>query len=65
MTTQDRETRIVYTNGGAGWLIAALLLVVIGMGGFYLYQSGALTGSNDVSVTIDVPEEVVPAPPAE
>jgi len=67
MTTQDRETKVVYTHssGGAGWFIAILLLIVLGVGGLYLYNSGALTGSNDVNVSIDVPDEVVPAAPAE
>jgi len=67
MTTQDRETKVVYSysSGGAGWFIAILLLIVLGVGGLYLYNSGALTDSNDVNVTIDVPDEVVPAAPAE
>lgn len=67
MTTQDRETKVVYSysSGGAGWFIAILLLIVLGIGGLYLYNSGALTDSNDVNVTIDVPDEVVPAAPAE
>lgn len=65
MTTQDRETRVVYSNssGGAGWFIAILLMIVIGIGGFYLYNTGALNGSNDVNVTIDVPDGIVPAAP--
>ena len=67
MTTQDRETKVVYSysSGGAGWFIAILLLIVLGVGGLYLYNSGALTDSNDVSVTIDVPDEIVPTAPAE
>ena len=67
MTTQDRETKVVYSHssGGAGWFVAILLLIVLGVGGLYLYNSGALTDSNDVSVTIDVPDEIVPAAPAE
>ncbi|WP_372530064.1 hypothetical protein [Oricola sp.] len=67
MTTQDRETKVVYSysSGGAGWFIAILLLIVLGIGGLYLYNSGALTDSNDVNVTIDVPDEVVPTAPAE
>mgnify|MGYP000277155296 CR=1 FL=1 len=65
MTTQDRETKVVYTNGtGAGWFVAMLLLIVLAVGGFYLYNSGAFTGGNDVNVTIDVPEEAVPAAPS-
>jgi len=68
MTTQDREreTKVIYTNGtGAGWFVAILLLIVLAVGGFYLYNSGALTGGNDVNVSIDVPDEVVPATPSE
>ena len=67
MTTQDRETKVVYSysSGGAGWFIAILLLIVLGVGGLYLYNSGALDGSSDVDVSIDVPEEIVPAAPAE
>lgn len=67
MTTQDRETKVVYSysSGGAGWFVAILLLIVLGVGGLYLYNSGVLTDSNDVSVTIDVPDEIVPAAPAE
>lgn len=67
MTTQDRETKVVYSysSGGAGWFIAILLLIVLGVGGLYLYNSGALDGSSDVNVSIDVPEEIVPAAPAE
>jgi hypothetical protein len=64
MATQDRETKVVYTNGtGAGWFIAILLLIVLAVGGFYLYNSGALTDDNDVNVTIDVPDEIVPVAP--
>lgn len=64
MTTQDRETRVVYTNGtGAGWFIAILLLIVLAVGGFHLYNSGAFTDSNDVNVTIDVPDDIIPASP--
>jgi hypothetical protein len=64
MTTQDRETRVVYTNGtGASWFIAILLLIVLAVGGFYLYNSGAFTDSNDVNVTIDVPDDIIPASP--
>jgi len=67
MTTQDRETKVVYSysSGGAGLFIAILLLIVLGVGGLYLYNSGALDGSSDVNVSIDVPEEIVPAAPAE
>ncbi|MCI5074995.1 hypothetical protein [Oricola sp.] len=66
MTTQDRETKIVYTNGtGAGWFIALVLLIVLAVGGLYLYNSGALSGGNDVEVTIDVPDEIVPSAPSE
>ena len=68
MTAQDREreTKVVYTNGtGAGWFVAILLLIVLAVGGFYLYNSGAFTDRNDVSVTIDVPDEIVPAAPSE
>lgn len=63
MTTQDRETKVVYSysSGGAGWFVAILLLIVLGVGGLYLYNSGALDGSKDVNVSIDVPDEVVPA----
>lgn len=64
MTIQDRETKIVYTSGGAGWFIAILLLIVLGFGGLYLYNTGAFS-QGDVNVTIDVPEEIVPAAPAE
>ncbi|MFZ2101362.1 MAG: hypothetical protein WAU86_12445 [Oricola sp.] len=63
MPTQDRETKIIYSNGGgAGWFIAILLLIVIAVGGFYLFNNGML-GSDDVNVTIDVPDEIVPEPP--
>lgn len=66
MTTQDREIRVVYTNGtGAGWFIAILLLIVLAVGGFYLYNSGAFTDRNDVNVTIDVPDDIVPAAPGQ
>lgn len=66
MTTQDRETKVVYTNGtGAGWFVAILLLIVLAVGGFYLYNSGAFSDGNDLNVTIAVPDEVVPSAPSE
>lgn len=62
MTTQDREIRVVYTNGtGAWWFIAILLLIVLAVGGFYLYNTGAFADGNNVNVTIDVPDDIIPA----
>lgn len=43
MAQEDRETRIVYTDGaGVGWFIAMLALIAVAVGGFYLHNSGAL-----------------------
>lgn len=65
MANQDRETTVVTTgSGGAGWFVAIVLLAVVAFGGFYLYNSGAIGGGSDVNVSIDVPDEVAPAAPA-
>lgn len=62
MASQDRDTKVVYTNGtGAGWFVAIVLLIAIAVSGFYFYNSGAFTDSNDINVTIDVPDGIVPA----
>jgi len=56
MDRQDRETTIVTTSsGGAGWFVAIVLLAVVAFGGFYLFNSGSMGGS-DVDVSIDVPD---------
>lgn len=66
MTNRDRDTTIVTTrSGGAGWFVAVLLLLVVAFGGFYLYSSGALDGGSDVNISIDIPDELVPAAPAQ
>ena len=63
MTHQDRETTVVTTgSGGADWFVAIALLAVIAFGGFYLYNSGALDNESDINVSIDMPDDVVPAP---
>ncbi len=64
MTDHERNTTVVTSSGGAGWFVAILMLVIVAAGGFYLYQSGAFGGSQDVNVTIDVPTDIVPDAPA-
>jgi hypothetical protein len=65
MAYQDRETTVVTTNsGGAGWFVAIVLLAVIAFGGFYIYNSGALTNDSEINLSIDVPDDVVPASPS-
>ena len=64
MTAHDPNTRIVYTEGtGAGWFVAILLLIAVAIGGIYLYNAGAFTDRNDVNVTIDVPDNIIPGEP--
>jgi hypothetical protein len=65
MAEQDRETTVVHTGGGgAGWFVAILLLVIVAAGGFWLY-GGSFSDDKDVSIIIDVPDEVIPDAPAE
>lgn len=66
MADRDRETTVVTTSsGGAGWFVAIALLAILAFGGFYLYNSGALNSGSDINVSIDVPDEVAPAAPAD
>jgi hypothetical protein len=65
MAYQDRETTVVTTSsGGAGWFVAIVLLAVLAFGGFYIYNSGAFNNDSDINVSIDVPDEIVPAAPS-
>lgn len=56
MATHDRDTTVVKTgSGGAGWFVAALLVVVIA-GAALAYFNGWIPGNEpDVQIEIDLP----------
>lgn len=60
--------------GGAGWAVALVIIVALGIGGYVLYRNGAFRGapagdSTNINITNPLPEvpvtEVPAATPAE
>jgi hypothetical protein len=50
----DREPTVIGDNG-SGWTVAAILLIVVIVGGFILYASGYL-GDRDVNIDVSLPK---------
>ncbi|KPB00749.1 hypothetical protein [Ahrensia marina] len=67
MVDEKRDTTVVKSGGSGGWIVAVLiLLAVIGVGA-YFYTGGGADGTQDVNISVDVPdavEEAVPDAPA-
>ncbi len=59
MTERDRETVVVTDtgdrSGGAGLIIAIVLVIALIVGGFLLYRSGAFSGGG---TNIEVPDKI-------
>lgn len=59
MAERDRETVVVTDggdrSGGAGLIIAIVLVIALIVGGFLLYRSGAFGGAG---TTIEVPDKI-------
>ena len=59
MAERDRETVVVTDggdrSGGAGLIVAIVLVVALIVGGFLLYRSGALGGGD---TKIEVPDKI-------
>jgi hypothetical protein len=67
MVDEKRDTTVVKSGGSGGWIVAVLVLLAVIAGGAYLYSGGAMDGSKDVNISVDVPdvvEEAVPDAPA-
>ncbi len=50
--------------GGAGWLVALVIILAVGIGGLVLYQKGFFNGSGETTTNINVsiPDPVTPIP---
>lgn len=55
--SDKNDTPVVHTgsSSGAGWFVAVVVVLAVAAGGFYMYQSGALSGGKDVNVEIKLP----------
>lgn len=50
--------------GGAGWLVAVVIILVVAIGGLILYQKGFFRGNgeNTTNINVSIPESVTPTP---
>ena len=51
-------------SGGAGWLVALVIILAVGIGGLVLYQKGFFNGNGETTTNINVtiPDPVTPIP---
>lgn len=49
---------------GAGWLVALVIILAIGIGGLVLYQKGFFNGNagGTTNINVSVPDPVTPIP---
>ncbi len=50
--------------GGAGWLVALVLIFAVGFGGLVLYQQGFFNGNAEdtTNINVSIPDPVTPTP---
>ena len=50
--------------GGAGWLVALVIILAVGIGGLVLYQQGFFneSGETTTNINVSIPDPVTPIP---
>lgn len=52
----SNEKPVIVKSGSGGWAVAFVLAIVMIAGGLYIYNTGALDGSKDIEVKIELPK---------
>jgi len=52
----DEKITVIKTGELTGWIIALLLVIIIGIAAGYLYSTGAFDQSNDLNIKIELPK---------
>ena len=56
MTEPDKKVIVANNSGGAGWIVAAVLLAVVLVGAYTFRDAIFGDGSKDVNISIEVPD---------